>query len=121
MVCTAIKAGAVTVANIHDYYRKNFLYEGHRMMLPELKDRVACTCPQCKFYILVVGKNEVKRGCAALMPQYVCFVKRVPEKLHVADILKMVGKGGLERVLAGPGHHHQSCSRFHPKGNVDPD
>ncbi|MEG3070854.1 MAG: hypothetical protein RQM92_08705 [Candidatus Syntrophopropionicum ammoniitolerans] len=38
------------------------------------------------------------------------------EKLSVADILKLVGKGGLERVLARPGDHHQACSRFHPRG-----
>lgn len=86
------------------------------MMLPELRDRVACTCSQCKFYILVVGKNGAKGGCAAPIPQYACLAKRVPEKLSVADILKLVGKGGLERVLARPGDHHQACSRFHPRG-----
>lgn len=103
------------MSNIHDYYRKNFLYEGHRMMLPELRDRVAHTCPQCKFYILIAGKTEVRTGCAALIPQYADMVKRVPEKLDVTDILKVVGRDGLERVLAGPGNHRQACGLFHPK------
>lgn len=103
------------MSNIHDYYRKNFLYEGHRIMLPELRDRVARTCPQCKFYVLITGKNEIRTGCAALIPQYAGLIKRAPGKLDVTDILKAVGKDGLERVLAGPGHHRQACGRFHPK------
>ncbi|MDD4335003.1 MAG: hypothetical protein PHY77_05275 [Desulfotomaculaceae bacterium] len=103
------------MSNIHDYYRKNSLYEGHRMMLPELRDRVARTCPQCKFYILIAGKTGIRTGCAALIPQYANLVKRVPEKLDVTDILKIAGKDGLERVLAGPGHHRQACGLFHPK------
>ncbi len=103
------------MSNIHDYYRKNFLYEGHRMMLPELRDRVAHTCRQCKFYILIAGKTEVRTGCAAYIPRYAGLVKRVPEKLDVTEILKEVGREGLERVLAGPGHHRQACGLFHPK------
>lgn len=103
------------MSNIHDYYRKNFLYEGHRMMLPELRDRVARTCPQCKFYILIAGKVEVRTGCAAFIPQYAGLTKRVPEKLDVTEILKEVGREGLERVLAGPGRHRQACGLFHPK------
>ncbi len=90
------------------------------MMLPELRDRVARTCPQCKFYILIIEKTEVRTGCAALIPQYADLVKRVPEKLDVTDILKIVGKEGLERVLAGPGSHCQACDRFHPKKNIRP-
>ncbi|MDD4766155.1 MAG: hypothetical protein PHF87_01035 [Desulfotomaculaceae bacterium] len=103
------------MSNIHDYYRKNFLYESHRMMLPELRDRVTRTCPQCKFYILIAGKTGVRMGCVALIPQYAGLVKRAPEKLDVTEILKAVGKGGLERVLARPGSHRQACGQFHPK------
>lgn len=102
------------MANIRDYYRKNFLYEGHRLMLPELRDKVAHTCSQCKFMVMIVGKTEARPGCAALIPQYAGPARRVPEKLDVMDVLRAVGKDGLEQVLAGFDPQHQACGLFHP-------
>jgi hypothetical protein len=87
------------MSDIHDYYRKNSLYEGHRLMLPELRDKVAHTCDRCKYYVMIVGKTEVKTGCAALIPHYSGMAKRIPEKLDVTDVLRAVGRDGLERVL----------------------
>lgn len=84
-------------------------------MLPELRDRVAHICAQCKFYVIIAGKTESKTGCAAFIPLYADLVKRVPEKLDVIDVLRAVGRDGLERVLAGPGNHSQACGQFHPK------
>jgi hypothetical protein len=106
---------AAGMSNIHDYYRKNSLYEGHRLMLPELRDKVAHTCDRCKYYVIIAGKTEVRTGCAALIPCYSGLVKPVPGKLDAADVLKAVGRDGLERVLAGPGNHSQACGQFHPK------
>jgi hypothetical protein len=84
-------------------------------MLPELRDMVAHTCARCKFYVIITGKAEIKTGCAAFIPLYGRLIKRVPEKLDVRDVLRAVGREGLERVLAGPGNHHQACGMFHPK------
>ncbi|NLI12978.1 hypothetical protein [Pelotomaculum propionicicum] len=102
------------MANIHDYYRKNFLYESHRLMLPELRDKVSHTCSQCKYMFLIVGKTESRPGCAALIPQYAGLAKRVPGKLDVTEVLRLVGKEGLERVLAGFEPQRQACGMFHP-------
>lgn len=104
------------MANIRDYYRKNFLYEGHRLMLPELRDKVVHTCARCKFFVAVVGRTEVRPGCAVLLPQYANLARRVPEKLDVMDVLKAVGRDGLERVLAGADPRRQACGLFHPRG-----
>ena len=104
------------MANIRDYYRKNFLYESHRLMLPELRDKVSHTCSQCKYMVTVVGKTEARPGCAALIPQYAGLVKRVPERMDVIDVLRLVGRGGLERVLAGFEPQRQACGLFHPAG-----
>jgi hypothetical protein len=103
------------ISNINDYYRKNFLYEGHRLMLPELRDRVAHICAQCKFYVIIAGKTASKTGCAAFIPLYANLAKRVPEKLDVTDVLRAVGREGLDMILAGPGNHSQACGQFHPK------
>ncbi|MDD4239063.1 MAG: hypothetical protein PHT62_11005 [Desulfotomaculaceae bacterium] len=104
------------MGNIHDYYRKNFLYEGHRMLLPELRDKVAHTCAQCKFFVRVVGRNETRSGCAAQIPRYAGLTRRVPGKLDAAEVLKLVGREGLERVLSTAGLYRQACGQFHPKG-----
>lgn len=103
------------MANINDYYRKNFLYEGHRMLLPELRDKVAHTCVHCKFFIRVTGRTETRSGCAAQIPRYASLTRRVPRQLAAADILKLVGKEGLERVLSAAGPHRQACWQFHPR------
>lgn len=102
------------MANIRDYYRKNFLYESHRLMLPELRDKVAHTGSQCEYMVTVVGKTEARPGCAALIPQYAGLVRRAPGRLDVIDLLRLVGREGLERVLAGFEPQHQACGLFHP-------
>lgn len=107
------------VANIRDYYRKNFLYEGHRLMLPELRDKVVHTCSQCKFFIWIEGRTETRPGCAALIPRYSSLSRRVPGKLAVTDVLKEVGREGLEKVLTGTDPHSQACGLFHPKSPED--
>jgi hypothetical protein len=104
------------VANIQDYYRKNFLYEGHRMLLPELRDKVAYTCALCKFFVRVTGRIETRAGCAAQIPMYAGLARRVPGKFDVLEILKLVGREGLERVLSAAGPYRQACGKFHPKG-----
>ncbi|TEB07119.1 hypothetical protein Psch_00662 [Pelotomaculum schinkii] len=104
------------MANIHDYYRKNFLYEGHKMMLPELRDKVAQTCAHCKFFVLVTGGNETRNGCAAQIPRYAGLSRRVPGELDAVEVLELVGREGLERVLSTAGPHRQACWQFHPRG-----
>lgn len=102
------------MANIRDYYRKNFLYEGHRLMLPELRDRVIHTCSGCKFLVQVVGGDEVRPGCAALIPRYASLARRVPAELNAVDVLKEVGREGLKRVTDGIAPHRQACGKFLP-------
>jgi len=104
------------MANIHDYYRKNFLYEGHRMLLPGLRDKIAQACAHCKFFVRVTGRNETRTGCAAQIPRYASLTRRVPGELDAAEVLKLVGREGLDRVLSTAGPHRQACGQFHPRG-----
>lgn len=105
------------MANIRDYYRKNFLYESHRLMLPELREKVIHTCSECKFFVKVVGRTETRSGCAALMPRYVNMARRVPRELDILEVLKTVGREGLEQVLHRASPHRQACGLFQPKNN----
>jgi hypothetical protein len=103
------------MANINDYYRKNFLYESHRMLLPELRDKVAQVCAQCKFFITITGKNGARNGCAAQIPRYAGLARMVPRELDAVEVMKLVGREGLERVLSVADPHRQACGQFHPK------
>lgn len=103
------------MANVQDYYRKNFLYESHRMLLPELRDKAAQTCAQCKFFVRVTGRNKTRNGCAAQIPRYAGLARTVPRELAAAEVLKLVGRDGLERVLSAAGPYRQACGQFHPK------
>ncbi|MEW5954253.1 MAG: hypothetical protein AB1815_11125 [Bacillota bacterium] len=39
----------MTVANLRDYYRRNFLYSSHQLYLPRGKDRAMQACRDCVF------------------------------------------------------------------------
>ncbi len=103
------------MANLRDYYRRNFLYQSHRLMLPELREKVVHTCSECGFFVQVAGKTETRPGCAAIIPYYASLAGRVPRELKVLEVLQAVGKNGLEQVLAGAGPHRQACGLFHLK------
>ena len=102
------------MANIHDYYRKNFLYEGHKLILPELRDKLAYTCASCKFFVLVTGREETRNGCAAQIPRYASLTRRIPGEIDVAAVLRWVGRKGLEKMLSAADPCRLACERFHP-------
>ena len=102
------------MANIHDYYRKNFLYEGQKLILPELRDKLAYTCASCKFFVLVTGREETRNGCAAQIPRYASLTRRIPGEIDVAAVLRWVGRKGLEKMLSAADPCRLACERFHP-------
>lgn len=103
------------MSNINDYYRKNFLYESHRMLLPEMRDKAAQVCAQCKFFVRITGRNESRNGCAAQIPRYAGLARMVPRELDAVEVMKLVGREGLKRVLSAAGPHRQACWQFHPR------
>lgn len=100
------------MANLRDYYRRNSLYESHRLMLPELREKIVHTCSECRFFVQVAGKTETRPGCAAIIPHYACLARRAPRELKVLEILQAVGKKGLEQVLAKADPYRQACGLF---------
>lgn len=102
------------MSDIRNYYQKNFLYESHRIIPPELRDKINHTCSECKFYVMIVGRHETRPGCAAVIPQYANLTRRVPEKLDIVDVLRAVGREGLERVI-NVEPEREACGRFGAK------
>jgi hypothetical protein len=100
------------MANLRDYYRRNFLYQSHRLILPEMREKVVRTCSECWFFVQVRGKTETRPGCAAIIPHYARLARRVPRELGVLEVLQAVGERGLEQVLARARPHRQACGLF---------
>lgn len=107
--------GVMTVANLRDYYRRNFLYSSHRLYLPQGKDRAMQTCRDCVFFICIVGRTEKKKGCGALLPKFAGAVKRIPEEINVVEVLQEIGKAGLQECLSCCGENLTACGFFHPR------
>lgn len=96
--------------------RGNKLWEGHRLLLPELREKAVTTCRQCVFLVAVAGREETRTGCLAGVKEYGTLWKRVPREIHAAELIRRVGKGGLKEVTArGSDPDAMACGLFRPK------
>lgn len=106
------------MGRIRDYYRKNFLYESHRLVLPELRAKATSTCAACRFFVYIAGRTEKRAGCAALLPRYAGTGRRVPEEIPLAEVLGAVGQEGLQKVLAAA-PERWACGFFCPRAEAE--
>ncbi|MGB9804029.1 MAG: hypothetical protein ACPLRU_07770 [Desulfofundulus sp.] len=95
--------------------RGNRLWESHRIILPEMRDRAIRKCTDCRFLVKIQGREEVRWGCVVGLPGYGSLQKTVPETLHVVEVLRVVGKEGLREVLSRGKPEAQACGLFLPK------
>ncbi len=102
------------LSRLSDYYRQNYLYESHRLLLPEFREKVVNTCAGCRFFVRIAGRTEKRAGCAAALPRYAGTGRRVPEEIPLAEVIREVGKDGLARVLAAA-PEKQACGLFGPR------
>jgi hypothetical protein len=93
----------------------NKLWEGHRMILPEMREKAVHTCGECRFSVEIEGQTESRWGCVVSIPRYGSLERRVPPKISVREVLRLVGRAGLEKVLAQGYPGDQACGRFLPR------
>jgi len=93
----------------------NKLWESHRLILPEMREVATRSCGDCRFFVEVQGKQEIRQGCIVGIPVYGTLQKRVPRRISAADILAMVGRGGLDGVLKYGEAGTQACGLFKEK------
>ena len=93
-------------------YNNNKLWEGHRIILPEFREKVIHKCRDCRYYISIQGKTEVRQGC---IEKYKELWSRPPEKIDVLVLLKLVGGVGLQEILSRAKPEAQSCGYFRRK------
>ncbi|MHB8919005.1 MAG: hypothetical protein ACYC4H_13345 [Desulfocucumaceae bacterium] len=93
--------------------RGNKLWEGHRLLLPELREKAVTTCSRCIFLVAVVGREETRTGCVAGIKEYGTLQKRVPREIRAAELIRRVGKDGLEEVIfRGSDPDARACGLF---------
>jgi hypothetical protein len=92
--------------------RENKLWENHRLILPEMREKATRSCGDCRFFIEIQGREEIRMGCVAGIPIYGALQKRVPGRLPVRDILALVGRSGLDGVLKYGDAGARACGLF---------
>lgn len=92
--------------------KRNVLWEKHRLLLPEMRQKATHRCRHCLFFVEIQGKTETRRGCVANIKVYGQLAKRVPRVLPMLDVIKLVGLEGLERTLRNGDPDAQSCGLF---------
>lgn len=95
----------------------NKLWESHRIILPEMREKAVRRCGDCRFFVSIQGREEVRKGCVAGIPEYGSLQKNVPEIIRAADILRRVGKTGLEETLKRGDPDAQTCGLYLAKIN----
>ncbi len=97
--------------------RDNKLWESHRIVLPEMRKRAVRRCRDCRFFVKIQGREEIRWGCVASIPDYGTLQKRVPEIIRAADVLRRVGKAGLKEILKHSEPDAQACGLYLAKIN----
>jgi hypothetical protein len=92
----------------------NKLWDGHRLILSEMREQAVRRCAACRFFVQIRGAQEVRQGCVASVERYRRLWRLVPEEILLAEILAVVGRQGLPELLAHKGTD-QACADFRPR------
>ena len=95
--------------------RENKLWESHRIILPEMREKAVRRCGDCRFFVKIQGREEIRCGCVVNIPAYGTLQMRVPEIICATDVLRRAGKAGLEEVLKSGDPDAQACGLYKAK------
>jgi hypothetical protein len=94
---------------------RNKLWESHRLILPEMREKAIERCRNCRFFVPIQGKEEIRYGCVVSIPVYGTLQKRTPKVMPVVEILRMVGRKGLGKIIESGNAQAQACGLFRPR------
>jgi len=94
------------------YYKNNFLYASHRMVLPAADEKFRRSCQRCKFFVEVVGQQETRKMCLSGVKAYRTGQKRVPDSVEILDLILLLGKEALQNMLGKGGQYQIACDQF---------
>ena len=92
--------------------KNNVLWEKHRMYLPDMRTKAIHRCKDCKYFVAIKGRTEVKSGCVVNIKAYSNLEKRIPPIITLLDIIKLVGLEGLEDTIKRDNPDANCCGRF---------
>lgn len=73
-------------------------------------------CRDCVFFVNVVGREETRSGCVVSIKEYATLQKRVPSNIHGVELLRRVGKEGLQEIInRGVNPDAFACGLYRPK------
>lgn len=96
-------------------YDENKLWKGHRIILPEMREKAVYRCGECRFFVKIQGVYENRWGCVVSIESFRKLWRRVPGKLVLSEVLNLAGKKGLEVILRRGNPEAQACGRFRSK------
>ncbi|GAB6157034.1 hypothetical protein JCM39194_02340 [Desulfotomaculum varum] len=100
---------------VKGYYKNNFLFTGHRMMMPQTGEIFQHSCSQCQYFVKVIGRQESRRVCLAGVKAYQNKSKRVPDSIEIVELMLQLGKEALEELLKEGRPHQTACGNFEKK------
>lgn len=75
------------------------LYKSHRIILPGIRERAMATCQDCRFYVPIIGREETRPACLAVLDVYLTGEKRIPKELKAVDFIMLAGKEALKKAI----------------------
>ncbi len=93
----------------------NKLWESHRIVLPEARQVIINQCGDCRFFVTIQGVREKRLGCVVDVRKYQTLSVRVPDTIHVIELMRSEGKDRLERILEKNKPGAQACELWLPK------
>lgn len=97
---------------VKKYYKNNYLFTGHRMVLPDAGEKFQHCCGQCKYFVEVIGQQETRRVCLAEVRAFSSGRKRVPENIEIMDLMLLLGQEALHKLLGKGGFDQMACGTF---------
>lgn len=102
----------MTEKKIVRYYRQNFLYRSHTMMLPEMQEKNWYTCRDCRYFVTIVGKQENKSCCVRNIEPYGQQGKKISPQINIYEILKYVSPQQLVKLVEKNYAGKTACGDF---------
>lgn len=90
----------------------NALYEGHRIILPGIRDRATASCGGCRFCVRIVGREETRLACLATLDLYLTGERRLPVELQARDFIWLAGKEILAKAVEKVRPERQACGFY---------
>ncbi len=93
----------------------NKLWEGHRIVLSEMRDKAVHRCWECRFLVVIEGQSEARLGCIVSIDSFARLHRRVPERIPLREVLGLAGRDGLQEILDRGQPDAQACGLFRPR------